>query len=356
MRDMTTIAKCSLALFVGGVAVFFLGCFALAADAPPNAKIVSGNVTFEKLNIDAEQMPPCLLWDKDAKHFYCIERGNILRKISLDGFKDAAKVDLGTACTWLSMSGEGLLVSAPEAQQVLVVDPQTLETKRKIAAPKVARAASAPRLAFAYAGSDGSRPGNESLLSVLDLKKGEIVKQYQAKELAEPKRLSPSFGHGTLTPDGKFLFTNNPGALYRFKIDGEKVALDQSSGGIGGGVAIEISPDGQWVCLPSPGGSSLVAGVPKYSTVVFPVNDLSKHAIAVTTGPSHRAMAFDTKLGKIYANGSGQLIMYTMRGIKEEEHSIKNGGTTQQILLHPDGTRMLLLTDIALHQVVIKKP
>ena len=68
-----------------------------------------------------------------------------------------------------------------------------------------------------------------------------------------------------------------------------------------------------------------------------------------------RALAFDPKGRYIYAhNFQNPLILFTTKGIKLKEYAIPGAGEVKQILPHPQGGKLLLLTGHRLHLVGLK--
>lgn len=317
--------------------------------ALPNSPTQVGDMNVEEVaGVAAGDIPRCILWDAEGKHFYCLEGSKgIIKKFALGGLKEVAKGELETPCKWMSWSAEGLVLAAQATQEVLIVDAQELKIKRKVSAPKVKSVASAPNLSFAFADCG-------DLLSVLDLKKGELVRQYKGGDFGA--KFGVGFLQTTCTPDGKYLFTRGGiEQLHRFRIDKDALVFEQSSERIAqNGQCIEVSLDSKWVSLPS-GGGNYNAGA-SYSTIVYSVENIATGAVTVTGGAYPRAMGFDPKLNYAYTmNHDHQLVIFTMKGLKLKEYNIRNGGETKQILAHPDGNGVLLLTDKKLMHVTFKK-
>ena len=136
---------------------------------------------------------PCVCWSKDGASFFTLDKGGTLIRWQAAGLKEAARANLGVGCSWLSLSAEGLVVTASGQQEVWLVDPATLQPQKKIAAPGAIRAVSAPAASLALAGGNG---GFGSKVSMIDLKAGQVVQQYP----------NIGFQHAVMSPDGKYLF------------------------------------------------------------------------------------------------------------------------------------------------------
>src|SRR5207253_8265932 len=90
---------------------------------------------------------------------------------------------------------------------------------------------------------------------------------------------------------------------------------------------------------------------PPYSTYVFPVTDLDRPALVLTTGAYPRALAFDPRGGRIYAqNHQHQLLVYTAGGIKQKEYRLGDA-EAKQLLVHPAGGKLLVLTGERLYRI-----
>jgi S1-C subfamily serine protease len=314
------------------------------------AKQEIGDVSFDEIKLKASDVLPCLRWTDGGKSFYCLEKNGILRQIELAGLKETRRVELGTPCSWLEMSAQGPLVAVPGQQEVWVLDPANLKPKTKIPAPGVVRIASAPTLSVAFA--QGKPDPAQDQLSVLDLKKGEIVKQYTGSDLT--KNLV-GFQFPTATPDGKYLFScGGIEQLHRFRIDGNALVYEESSERIAqNGQGIEVSPDSQFVALPS-GGGNYGASSP-YGTFIYSVKKLAKPAQTIAGGAYPRALGFDPKQNLVFAmNFQHPMVVFTDKGIKLKEYELRDAGDTKEFLTHPDGGKLLLLTANRLYLVTLK--
>jgi hypothetical protein len=300
-----------------------------------------------RVNLPAGQLPHCLFWSADGLSFYTAEKTGVIRRISRDGFREERRLDAGTPCTWLSPSAEGLLLTASALQEVWLLDPATLQVKGRIGVPSVDRCVSSPALSVAFAVGRRFTSGG---LSVVDLKAKAVVRQYSGREF---EGAGAGFAHPAVTPDGRFLFTQGGiEQLQRFRIRGDRLEYQESSERIAqNGKAIEISPDGYYVALPSGGGN--YGGRP-YSTNIYKVTDLSTPTIVVESGAYPEALGFDIKAGLLYAqNHEFPLIVFGPTGLKHKEYKLarRGGGSAQQFLVDPAGRTLLVLTEKSLDLV-----
>jgi hypothetical protein len=317
-----------------------------------------GDLAVTELTLNSSAIIGCLRWAKDGTSFYCLESNGLLRRIALDGFKELKQLDLQRKAGWLDVSAEGLVVTLPDQQEVWVIDADQLRVKARIALPSLTRAVAAPESSMAVA-AGGARNFGGSLY-VLDLKGGQVVRQYDLQQDF------PRAGHQApvLTPDGKYLFTvGGIEQLFRFELNGRQLVLEESSPRIcqGRWIGICVSPDGQYVCLPSGGGNYRGAPghpeVPPYSTYVYPVTNLSRPALTLQQGAYPLVVGFDPKAGLMYGqNFRQQLLIFNLNGVKQKEYEFGDRLEVKQYLAHPEGRKLLLLTSDKLFYVELPKP
>jgi hypothetical protein len=317
---------------------------------------VVGGLQVTELTLPGKGLARCLCWAPDGKAFYTLHQDpGVLRRVRYPDFTEEQTLEIGAAATWLAPSADGLVLSVTGRQEVWLIDPVTLKVTKRLPLPGLYRAVSAPPLSVAVAAVGDARRV-ESLV-VLDLKTGGADKVYGLRDF----RSSPFLGFQmpTMSPDGTYLFTVGAfGHLHRFRLQAGMLQLEASSERIGQNPSsIAVSPDSRLVCLPSGGGNSTnVKGhpkVPAYSTYIYAVKTLDTPVLTITQGPYPRAVAFDAKTGKIYSqSGDKQLLVFSAQGARERELVLAGRGeNTWQILAHPEGGRVLVLTDQKLYSV-----
>jgi hypothetical protein len=159
-----------------------------------------------------------------------------------------------------------------------------------------------------------------------------------------------------MTADGKYIFTNGGiEQMFRLRLDGDRVQFEEASPRLGAGM-IQLSPDAQFVCLPSGGGNG-AAGAPSYSTIIFLTTSFKKRECILNSGAYPRAVGFDPKGGYIFAQNHGnELVLYTSGGVKRKEYHFGPPNTSsdvRQFLAHPSGNKLLLLTGTALYLIEV---
>jgi hypothetical protein len=315
----------------------------LGVGAKPEA---IGDLTVRPLILGVGQGPACLCWSKDGRAFYHLDGTGTVRRISFPEFKEEAALPTAKKCGWLSTSAQGVVLTVNDAQEMWLLDAQSLKPGARVPIATSKRVASSPALSHAYA-ADMSPEGGT--LSVIDLKAGRVVKQFRNTDFINE---GVNFDYPVATDDGKHLFTTGGfGPFYRFDLDGAAVKFGDASPGFLSGrfEGLCVSPDGKFVCAPSGGGNGAAAGEsqpPPYSTAIFGDSNLKKPLLRLASGAYPMAVGFDTKSGLLYAqNFQNQLVLYDTEGIKLKEYNLAKGGggSTRQFLVHPDGRKLLVM-------------
>ena len=274
------------------------------------------------------------------------------------------QVVLGSLCSFLALSAEGLLVAKKDTQEVLIVEPNTFEVKKKIFAPHVERVLSGPKLRFALVIPECKRErprvsdpsqGNigyvlmSSLVKLLgfgvsDTSQGNVG----YLDLADGKitnQLDIPASCARITPDGQHYFAvkGKEDELCHFRIEGTKLIAAGTSERIPGNAQnLCVSADSKLVCLAGGGNGRDI------STYIFGVDDLRRPILGLTSGGrSQAAVEFDPAAKLIYAqNDQYQVLVYSMKNIKLKEYlpTSRDSGEARQMVPHPQGRKLLLAT------------
>ena len=259
-----------------------------------------------------------LVWARDAKSYYLITETGLLQRISADTGMVEKQRDFERRCGNLSPSGEGLLISVLDAQEVWIIDPDNFDNvKKKIAVPAVGRVSAGVDSKLAVAGNGRASRGGG--IRLINLEKGMVVQEY------------PKFEnhHLIMSPDGNYVFCQGGGEeLNSYRVVGETLEKDGTSPRIAAnGQNVCVSPDGSYVCLPAGGGNGndhpdhppVGNG---YTTYAYPVNNLKRPAFAITSGAYPQAVGFDPKFAWVYAqNANHNLMLFTYTGIQKAQYS-----------------------------------
>jgi hypothetical protein len=327
----------------------------LAADSVFGDARKVGEATVYESRFPTQGVPPCICWAPDGKSVFVLESDKgLLRRIALSPLGEERRLELGGGCNWISPSARGLLVTSPKLGELWLVDPAALKVTDTFKAPGVLQALSSPALSVALAVD-----ATQGRLTTFDLTRGGVGQTYAVRDF---KGLF-GFGLMAVTPDGKYLFAAGPlGQLHRFRIDRDRLVHEQAGPTIGSNAQrIDVSPDSKYVCLPSGGGNARdLPGHPPigpYGTYVYPVSDLTKPAFGISQGPYPRAVAFDPKAGLVYSqNFDKELLVFSDKGEKRYELQLGGrGNEPRQLLAHPQGHRVLVLTGSKLYYVELPR-
>jgi CHAT domain-containing protein/Tfp pilus assembly protein PilF len=316
-----------------------------APDAKPAAPVQPfGEIKVRAIIAGAGRSPPCLCWSADAKAFFHLDAAGTVHRVRYPELTEEAANAVGRKCGWISMSAEGLVATVREAQEAWLLDPATLKEIKKIPIGRAQYAVSSPKLALAYAAAS-ARTG-EGTLTVLDLKTGKAIKQYQRTDLGAA---GAGLDRPVVSADGKHLFAIGSGALCHYKLNDADVALADATEPIVKGrfEGISLSDDGAYVCAPSGGGN---IGAGEYATLIYATSNLKKPVAIIASGRFPLAIGFDVKSGAIYAqNFQTALQVFDLKGNKLHEFSpdkdkVGAGVELCRFLVHPGGRRLLYLT------------
>jgi hypothetical protein len=301
-----------------------------------------------KTIVDAEVTPIDVkdvvgaVWTKDAKAVVFLQKDGLLRRVRLPDFVEERQVRIDSPCGSLSASKEGLVAAVTGLQELWLFDETTLDLKRHVTAPSVGRAVSGPgsNIAIANTGSGG--------ITIINLATGQTLNQLTARDLQEQRgpgaRANLRFNLFAMSPDGKYFFTEGDECIHRLRVEGKRLIYEEGGPRIGSNPqALIVSPDGRYVCLPSGGGNGRQNGTP-YNTFVYPVTDLQKPVIVISSGAYPRTLGFDVAARQLYAqNFQTQLMVYSPTGLKGKEYAIRDAGEPRTLLVHPAGKQILFI-------------
>lgn len=318
-------------------------------DPAPTAQQLAG-VEFVILT---KGRPRCdgVVWAEDGKSIYSATTDGRLQRFDVVSGDLIAEHDFERQFGNLALSGAGLLLSVPSAQEVWVIDPSKLgDVKKKMPVPSIERVSAGWKSSLAVA----SGPRGETL-HLIDLQAGEVLKQY---ERVEGKHL-------IVSPDGEYAFgQGGREQLNRFRVTREGLFKEEEGLSIAvNGQRVCVSPDGRYVALPSGGGNAPVVSdhprIGSYSTYVYPTDNLRRPDFSVSSGPYPRCMGFDPISGHVLAQSQEKtLILFTFTGIKRSEHiapGFRGGNEIAEISVSPLGYEAVLRDNSSLILARLKK-
>jgi predicted Zn finger-like uncharacterized protein len=304
-----------------------------------------GEIQSKPVDIAVGPTKDCICWSRNGKSFFCLSQGGTVQRIGLASLAEEAKLDIDRSCTWLTESALGPIVTVTNPWQAWLLDETTLRKVAAVTIPTADRVVSSPSLYLAFAG------GHTGDVSIIDVRSRRIVKQYRRQEIGP----QAGFGLATVTPDGRYLLARGSlEQLVRYRINANSLRLEQSSTRLGfNSQRIDVSADGKYVCMPSSQGNVGAS----YATHIFAVGNLGHPKLTLGSGAYPRAVGFDQTAGLIYGQDfQHQLVIFSPAGIKLQESQLATTtGQVQQILVHPAGRKLLVLTADGLFLVDVPK-
>ncbi len=295
------------------------------AAAPPaeNGRRKVGDLVVEEVPVPEGAVGGLAFDPGGTGSLWCASSSGVLVRIDATTLRPVARRELGSGAGLLALCARGLLVAATDLQEVLVLDPASLETTAHHPVPSVVRVASAPSLDVAFAGDARAEE-----LSAIDLATGR-VRRLVARTLTRTGReMIGGFGPFEVSPDGRWLFGADSGCLLRYSIEGANARLEEIGPRIASDRdAIEFAADGRLVALLSPGGNSKPDGrhfnTSGYGTYVYEVERLERPVALIQSGAYPNALGHDSRLDLFLAqNHDFQLILFDRSGTKLKEYRL----------------------------------
>lgn len=335
-------------------------------NAQPQEQVKLTSLASGKISI-----PNCVTWSTDGKSFYYLEQQNphptipgpaVVHRVSFPEGEEIAEAKVQFPCDWISLSAQGLIVTSASTNKIWVLDPETLATRDSISMPAAKRAISAPALDFAFVAVN-----SKDRLQVIDLREGKTSE----KPAVDPKH-SGSFANAIMSSDGKFVFSLGPkmtGNIVRWKVSGQKLVYDGETDALilNEFSGLSVSADGQYAAAPCRDMGNIMVGrgpdskdmVAANGNYVFGRGKMETPLCLLGEGEAPLAVAFDVKTGLIYGFNAksndpglgGKIVVFNKDGkrIKEfqlSEDRFRSGASTvEQILVHPDGRKLIILGD-----------
>lgn len=334
-----------------------------ASDSPLSGRTRSvEDLSVQSLNLDVENLSPTMQWSGDGKHLFLFGSDGVLRRVAFPSLVEEIVLETkqtGGSMRWCRV---GLIVVIQNLGQIWLIDPKTLEVKNRFHTNENYEfdiASSRTRGDVYISDRYGDR------LTLIDVEQGKTRTKIESMDLHDKyfnqltswdeKGYLGELSLAAMSPDGKFIFCEGSDCLNRFRIIGDELVFEERSPKIGSSnpLGIYISPDSQYVALPSGGGNDrpkVPEGYPEeddYVTYLYRTSDLKYPALVLTGGRHPGAIQIDPVSGKIYMeNSEKHLIIFDDKGVRLKDYQLSHRHDhVKQILVHPTGGRMLILTD-----------
>jgi WD40 repeat protein len=326
------------------------------------------DVKVTSLDLPGESILECMQWSPDGKYVCILSEDGVLRKVAYPSLQQELILEIGGKAGWMQLCKYGILVGVESLGQIWLIDGTTLEVKRQFAAPGVGwyGFTSSLNSTAVYVSDD-----NAQKLIMIDIKTGTPVQEFSARALQSKfgntiKKHPDSvvltdMSFPTMSSDGKYFFCVGFECLHRFKVSGTDLIYEEMGPRIGSNAQrIYVDPESRYVAMPSGGGNGQPEGHPNagsYVTYVYRVSDLSRPVIALEGGAYPGCIALDRVSKNVYLdNYDYQIMVFTPKGLKQQNYALtENSDDVRQFLVHPDGGKLLVLTESALKNVEIPR-
>ena len=326
------------------------------------------DLSVQLVNLPGEPLTPNMQWSEDAKHLFIYGSDGVLRKVAFPSLMEEIVLETKQNGGSMGWCKHGLLIGLNKPGQIWLIDPETLEVNGRFHANEKweFNFYSVRESSYVYVSNDeGDR------LTVIEPKSGEVVSRTDIFEMerkygrpfriSQEKGFTGGFKFAAISPDGKHLFCEGWGCLNRLRITGEELIYEDRTpeicSGNSYGKEVFISADSQFVAVPSGGGNyrrdkygDHIKGKEDYVTYLFGATDLKEPVLTLAGGRHPNTMAIDQVSGEIYMHNSlKKLIIFSEKGVRRKDYQLSGeDDRVRQLLVHPSGGRMLILTDSSL--------
>jgi tetratricopeptide (TPR) repeat protein/V8-like Glu-specific endopeptidase len=290
------------------------------------------------LDVDKQEISDAV-FSADGSTLYVLQKSGLLRKIAFPSLREERQTNLASDVVGMGITHRGLAIYVSSAQELWLLDSDSLEVKHRTGIPGVVRIATAPAISKVLVST------GKGDLQIVD----PLAESVSTKLAPNGAGTEVAFDLFALSPDGQSVFCNQNGAIAQFSLtDGElsyvatgpKLGTDPRK--------IIVSPDSRYVCMTCKSGNLLPDVDAKSGpvTCVFKVGDLQKTVMTIASGAAPHELAFDVPARQIYAqNNQRQLIVFSPGGEKIKDYILNRDADpdTVKFLVHPTGRSLVVL-------------
>ncbi|MEK7467839.1 MAG: hypothetical protein AAB074_10535 [Planctomycetota bacterium] len=303
------------------------------------------------IKLKGSDISPHMVVSPNGTILYLADRSGCVRKIQLPSWKEEKRLWIGKAVTSLANCKEGILATVPDKKQVILIKEDTLA---------VAYHWSLDEAAVVFAMGNGGliwvpkhtkgQPLDlqvfeqvthalQPSISALDLMK-KFGAQDAYKKNPGSKQIS-MFENFTVSPKNDWLMVSSGDCVFRLKVQGSGLAIEEASAPMGKLTRIVVSPDSTSIGVTAP--EVMPAGWPVMKgpgALVFKSKDLSKPTAAVE-GLS--LWGFTRASEKVYGfREDGKFVVQTVKGKIEKSVEIGATGGCIAVVQGSDGLKFVL--------------
>jgi hypothetical protein len=223
---------------------------------------------------------------------------------------------------------------------------KTLDTRNTIEVAEVVALTASPAQPYALVTTNAG-----SSLSIVDTAEAKVLRTYAATDFPGIE----AFEVPVMTGDGAYLLTISNGSVHRFAFaEGELKHEAAGPSAFADPIRIDVSVDSKYFAVSCRGGNRPVSAgpqLPDKGAYLFRVDDLDTPRVALDA-PEARTVGPDIQEALLYAHDTtNQLLIFDAKGGVQEKIIVDAGAATRQMLVHPAGKVLFLLTDRKLYFV-----
>ena len=211
----------------------------------------------QKIHVGVGRVVHDWCFSVDGKRLYYAMESGLVRCLSVPEFTVVAERDLEVRLSFLQLTASGVLVGSGSPATMYVLNPESLETKRKVVIKSsVYEVAGAPTSSYAFVTNK-----KRTKIQAFDTRTGKLHRPLEVSRLTKTampqgKRTRPELPDKLeqieLTPDGRYLFSRSrshpANYMHRFRVNRDRLRYETSTQGS----QPSFSPDGKFVTFQLP--------------------------------------------------------------------------------------------------------
>ncbi len=247
-----------------------------------------------------------VVWARDGKAVFTLGADKLLRRIRVPEFVEDRQLGVEEDSVRIYQTAEGLIVHRTISGMLWLVDPATLEIRRRINMATKQVILTSPESSKIVVVINHNPPDGKAISRIVQLDLSENTPTSVAMFLGHTRGLA-------LTPDTRYLFNLSPlNKLSRIRLKLNTLDIEQTGDVVKSmwtNRPVVISPDGEMLFQRAM-TTDLMSGIPTSAAIdVFRVADISKPAMKLETGLFASQPACDPKTGNIYVYGATKGLM-----------------------------------------------
>ncbi|KAF0243603.1 MAG: hypothetical protein FD180_3251 [Planctomycetota bacterium] len=289
------------------------------------------------VKLKGSDISPQMVLSPNGSMLYLADKSGSVRKIHLPSWREERRLWIGKAVTSLANCKEGLLATVPEKKQLLLIKEDTLKVLYHWTLDEAGVVFAMPSGGLIWVPKHTN--GKPTELQVIEqvthalqpaISGLAMMQKFGALEAYKrnPGSLQIStFENLTAAPKGDWLVVTSSDCIFRMRMQGSGLAIEEASSPLGRLRHLAVSQDGTLIGAAAPIPAQMPAGWPALKgsgSVVFKVKDLSKPT-AVVEGLA--LWGFTRSAEKLFGfREDGKFVVQSAKG--KIDRSIELGATS----------------------------